>query len=456
MKRPEDQLDRRLKDTMEKWANQGQLPQDRVDELLDSIADSVAEREPPARAGRRRSRLLRLAAAVGLVTVLLAVPQVRAWATDAVGELPFVGQFIQQLIDREPGWEWATREGALQTVVAVDSHAGYTLRVHRLLVDPTQTGIVFSVEGDEPASSGLINQASVRATVGGSAFSARQKLESRIIDGVWVARLELEPLPENTHRFELSVVGLGEHDNQWRVTIPVREGTATPETQYIELDQDIELAEGLILHVERAVLSPVQTVIEARYQGPEPAPDLFGSGLQPRLVADSQFVAPRSPYGTGGQNSSGETVIDYRFEYERLPLGTKSLSLVVPGALVQVPVTTELPVTEGATAAAEGGWELRIDQVSEDAGRYTVMVSYPHDYSDPWRPYEEWSVVDSAGERRHVFPRLDRSQPDQVRLEFVITLPEGRTPARLESQKAWVQVEGPWKVDIPVDKLRME
>ena len=300
MRLSEAELDHRLRETLGKWADQGQLPPERVSELTAFLQ---------SRTSRHPRRALQLTAAAGLVLVLLTVPQVRAWATDAVSELPFVGQFIQQLVQQDRGWEWAVAEEALQAVVAVDSHDGYTLRVHRILSDPTQTSIVFSLSSDTPFESQeeLLERAHPRATAEGAAFSTRQQLQLRIIEGVCIGKLELEPLPQDAAQLEFSVSGLGEQEHEWRVNIPLslEEGIAASETLYIELNQELEVREGLTLQVQRAVLSPVQTVVEARYQGPDPAFDLFGGNLQPRLVADSQPLAARSPYGTGSKGSTG-------------------------------------------------------------------------------------------------------------------------------------------------------
>jgi len=125
-------------------------------------------------------------------------PGMRSWAVE---NLPVVGRYIANWSGLEKGWQWAEEHEMFQEILAVKTDQGYTFRVHRILADPTQTTIIYTVEGNNPAS--------ITPELGGHdilfnghSFASGMGARGDIMDGVFVGSIELsDGLPEESGFF---------------------------------------------------------------------------------------------------------------------------------------------------------------------------------------------------------------------------------------------------------------
>lgn len=420
MRMTDEALETRLRQTLHAWAEQGTLPPEKLDALL----------RPVRRHRRRRSWLLGLTAAACLL-LLLASPQVRARAAELVDGIRHIVDFVRMRARIDPMWAWAEEHQAFREVMAEASSQGYTVRVHRVFADPTQTTLIYTVEGPRPFSPSDPPPLALRYLADGRPFGHTRRYSFTVTDGVLIMAEEMEPLPSEKAVLTMEVFAIDETVGTWRLEIPVSRETLAGTARTVEVGRTLHM-DGVTLEVERVTLSPAQTVLEVSVSGGDDV-ILFWRHFQPVLLADGIPLPSR-----GG------------FQYAAVPEGTKRLALRIDGYLEQKPVSTLVPLEPGAVVEAPGGWPLRVEECTPLAdGRVEVVISYPFQPYDPWRPYEDWFWIDQHGNRHPVRPRRTGEMNDpRHEMRFILTPSGDQTPVHLEAGLAWVVVEGPWEIEI--------
>lgn len=430
----DEQLEAQVKATLEAWTAEGTLPADRLDALV-----------RPVRHRRRiRARRIALVTLAASLLLLLSFPPVRAWAAETAAKLPVISQFIKWMAGYDPMWAWAAKHAAFQEIMAESRDQGYTVQLHQVLADPTQTTLILTIQGKQPLKESPDLQNLVfRLLADGQRIANYYRVLPSVVDGVAVVAVETGPLPTEQAHITLDFIQVFGTQGQWRLEAQVTRKPLSDLTRSIPINKDWQIG-AITLQVEQVVISPTQTVVKAT--GPLNGFDIFGSGSGPVLLADGSPLQGRIAHGLGDGNSP----MPYTFAFGPLPPATKTLTMQLDGYLMQTAVRSIVPLESGAVVQAKGGWELRVDSYSHAPnGKTEVILSYPHASRDPWRPYDNWSWVDQAGTEHPIVPTLVCKETDpRCLLQFSVLPQEGSAPVRLQADTAWLKVQGPWQIQL--------
>ncbi|MGI6142754.1 MAG: DUF4179 domain-containing protein [bacterium] len=445
----DQELDAKMRELFYTWAEQGQLSTDRSRKLQE-IVHRQARRELQYR--WFRNGLGSLVAAVIIMAVpIIIFPSVRIWAAE---HLPVVGKYIAAWSEIEKGWEWAEEHNMFQEVLASATDRGYTLRVHRVLADDTQTTVIYTVEGDDP---GRVYLRPGAILFNGEPFVHGMGGRSDIIDGVQVESIEFDPLPAPEGELQLLVEEIGEVRGRWHVSFPVTRAPLSELTRTVTIARALDVPGG-ILTVEDMLIAPTQTVLRLNYRGEGPAPDLIGSGGVSLFLAEEQLES-RGGSSSGTLLGDGSWEEDYSLEFQRS-------DFLTPGARVTIWLAgriyregeTRLPLTEGV-GYTPGGQEVKLTDLESKGGEGRATLCYTTEMGNPWLlEAHRWEVIDDAGDSHPVGPGsmtsrvVSGAKPavpggesageiQEALLELAWELPPGRQAVTLVNRGFWTAEE---------------
>lgn len=453
-----------LRQGLQEWADEGSLPSERsqaLESLVRQHMGAPAKEPKRSRVPARRRWLWSAAAAVAVavITVPVAVPSARAWVVET---FPALASFLGEQMEVEQGWAWAEEHGQFQEILASAEDQGYTFRVHRVLADPTQTTIIYSVEGPDAEAMGaqapdfLADGGGIRfngesflsPSSGASRIIERVALSSssgthRVIDGVLVGSLEIAALPEESGTLEIDLRQIGDVKGDWPVSFAVTRAPLTALTRTIQVDQVLHV-DGGDFRVTQLEVAPTQTAVHLRYEGTAPAPDLISGAV--RLITPAGPIEPRGVTASTDFSQTGVTAADYVLDFQPVPEGTEEISLQVDDMVM--PLTGQklsLPFQVGAAAAVGDLPEVTV--LEADDTKAVVSWSCASDAD-----YEFWWVIDDRGE---AYPAVASGRTDGAgNMQLDISwdpLPAERRPVALEARQVTQRVEGPWEVQIPLN-----
>jgi hypothetical protein len=433
----DEQLEPQVKAVLNAWAEEGTLSPDKLDGLL----------RPVRRHRQTRLRYMALTSAAAAVLLLLTIPQVRVWAAERAVRLPVIGAFIRGMAQHDPMWAWAEQHDAFQAIMAEASDKGYTVRLHNVLADPTQTTLIFTVEGRQ-----VLPTAPELWTLGFQVIADGQPMGVRptiirpqLVDGILVVAVETGPIPSDRAQLTLALSQVLDAEGSWKLETPVSRKPLSDMTRTEPIDQSLKMG-AITLRINRIVMSPTQTVLELT--GPESGFDL--TGPQPMLVANGSPVPFRS-----GLAQATNGLMHYSWAFAALPKDVETLTLQIEEYRMQVPFHSVIPLEVGVTVKADGGWELRVESYQRDpSGKAEVTLSYPYGPADPWQPYDDWYWVDQAGVRYPLRPTVACQEADRCLLQATLSPRDGRTPTGLQADLAWVTVHGPWHMALVNNRTR--
>lgn len=443
------ELDDKMRELLHTWAEQGQLSADRSRKL----------REIVRRQARRerlylwfRNGLGSLAAAALIMAVSIMVfPSVRIWAAE---HLPVVGKYIAAWSEIEKGWEWAEEHNMFQEVLASATDQGYTLRVHRVLADATQTTVIYTVEGEKR---GPVKFGPRAILFNGQPFVHGMGGRGELIDGVQVESIEFDPLPAPEGELQLLVEEIGDVRGRWHVSFPVTRAPLSELTRTVAIAEAIDLTGG-ILTVEDMLIAPTQTVLRLHYRGEGPAPDLIGSG-EVAFFLDGEQLEPRGGSGSGSLLEDGSWEQSYKLEFQRSDSFTPGTPVTIrlAGSLYREG-ETRLPLAAGV-GYTPGGQEVRITDLHLGEGEGRATITYTAHKDNTWLfEAHRWEVIDDVGETHPVEPggmtgqAVARAVPGasgeegegelwETRLELAWVLPPGRRAVTLINRGYWAAEE---------------
>ena len=428
-------LEERLAATAEQWLAEETLSEAQAGGLAGLVKN---------RARRRQSRwLVAVAAALAALVIMPVVsPGARAWAEET---FPWLARYMGRQAQVEPGWAWAEAHGMFQEVLAVAHDQGYTFRVHSVLADPTQTTIIYTVEGPDPGPANF--WAGERDTIrfNGRDFVGGGGGAGEIMDGVFVGNVEVDPLPAERGTLTIALQQIGDVKGSWRVSFPVSRAPLSELTRTIKVNQTLPVAGGTLEVTEVQVL-PTQTVVHLRYEGPAPAPDFLGTEAA-QLHTNAGRVQSRGMSARGSGDPAGQTVNEYRLAFQPLPTGATTVALRIRSLYtVDRTARLSLPLESGATAAVDGLPAVRVEV--EAPGRATISLTV--DGKAP-NPYGGWHVIDDQGTAYPAQASGSSSGSTYTRTIQYDKLPPGRRAVALEAREVWRQVAGNWEVAIPLN-----
>ncbi len=408
-------LEERMKDAVEAWAAAGTLDRLRAARLA-QIVRRRARRERAALFGKRFA--IGVTAAVASVALVLVLsPAARTWAAEKARSVPIIGRFIQGKVEVEKGWGWAEEHHMFQEVVASHTDKGLTLRVHRVLADPTATFVFYTVEGADGKAAGVATESGTGtgATVQGpvridndaSRFNGRRFIgswtsEEEVLDGVLVGYAEFGGLTGSpTGTLKLAVRYIGGIVGNWDVSFPVTQTALGSLTRTIPVGESVPVPGGTFT-VAELTLSPVQTTVKAHFEsGPsgehrEPLTVGLGSSAANGLT----WLRSRSSEAKGSAGS-----MDYVYQFDRLDQVPSSLTLVVNGPVyvadeVRIPLTAASNQGQSGDPARAGAPAPKVQGLTVTAdGTVTATMVTPasKQFWGAAAP-EDWKLMDDAGD----------------------------------------------------------
>jgi|GEM_PF-5419913 len=462
---------------LNEWADEGRLPPERSAALVELVqrvwghpAEGLApERpmgaapvgaelvQPTVRQGEKASqapvswRTRRWAVGAAAAAALLLLPLVwepaRAWATDT---LPAIAAFLGLRAEGDPGWAWALEHEGFQEVLAQAENRGYTFRVHRVLADTTQTTIVYTIAGPNPAEPDFTAGETGGIWFNGTWGPTWYDSDGSVVDGVYVGYERIDPLPEESGTLRIDLRAIGDVRGRWLVEFPVTRQALTALSRTIPVGQPIGPAEvGLTL--QEVVALPTRTEVRLGWSGlvlePNTAPD--PEAVEVRTQSGQVVPFQGSIWGRGQGDADGNMTMEYRFPFDPLPADTTAITVHLGSVKAATPgERLVLPLAQGATGGAAGLPEATVQSV----GAGSATVAWAHDRQNPF-PYEWWVVLDDRGEAH----RADSSLADSANGALMVAtvtwddLPAGRTPVALEARTVWRLYEGDWQVEVPLD-----
>ena len=382
------EMDAIMRKELHSWAEEGCLPEHKSAELT-AIVQNISLRKKTA----WRKQVLGVAIAAFLVVFIVAAsPTVRSWAVE---NLSLVGDYIGKWSNLEKGWQWADENNMFQEVIAVKSDQGYTFRVHKVLADPTQTTVIYTVEGENPQHplSGMEIRFDGARITGG--MGGRGDI-GNVTNGVLVGSFELSGgLPKQSGIMELIIRRLGDVQGDWSVSFPVTSAPLDELTRIVEVNKDMEVANGM-LTVEQLVLAPTQTVVKLRYKGEGQRPDLIDINSIWMLITPTEIIESR------GVSGSGELVDNrweqtYELRFQRLDVIPETVTLKLSGRIYRQG-ETRVMFDSSQTAIAPDGRKIYYDNLVEEGGKGKVTILFSTDEHNPW-PFDisGWKILDDKG-----------------------------------------------------------
>ena len=407
----------------------------------------TAQRAPGRR--RRVNLLAGVAAAAALLLLPLAWPPARAWAVDT---FPAIATFLGLRAQEDPGWAWALEHEGFQEVLAQAEGRGYTFRVHRVLADPTQTSIVFTIAGPNPAEPDFWAGETDGFWFNGELFGTSLSVDGEIVDGVYVGVVETDPLPAESGTLRINLNAIGDVQGHWVVEFPVTRQALTAVSRTVPVGQPIGPTEAG-LQVEEVVILPTRTEVRVIWTGRtapwQPVPEFRDVELR----VDSGQVVPFQGrmWGDGQGDPEGNGWFRWRIGFDPLPADAKAITVHLNRVDVVSPhERLALPLVEGAAVELPGLPKVTVRTV--EPGRATV--EWEQDFDDVL-PYQNWMLVDVFGNLHAVASQGASGTPgERQTMTATITwedLPSGNKAAGLEARWVWRTYEGDWQVEVPLE-----
>lgn len=426
-------IDNKLHNYLELWADEGKLPAEKSRQLEDDI-HGLAQNER-----KRRWRWAGggiVAAAVCCLALLLIYPTMPGWALE---NIPLIGKYIARQAVYHQGWKWAEEERMFQDVIASCADKGYTVKIHRVLADSTSTTLFYTIESDNPAlitdhchlSSYLVYFNDQDFNVGGGGCS-------EIIDGAIAGSLSLDQgIPEESGTMRLLIDTIGDTKGRWELSFPVNRKALGDLSRDIAINRKYTLPEGEF-SVDRLVLAPTQTIIEMSSKGIliRPECDIIGAGEPLRKL---------------GASSTG---YNYTMQFDRLdPVPAEVKVKLQPFIFKEI--ESHIPLEVGTTRTIADGYSVRIEELEQDGKQGRLVISYrlPEEINKGigMDPFECWCIIDDKGKRHRGSSHSTRSYSDaQVWETLHWEMPADRTAAALYLAGYWEPYQIPvLEVKIP-------
>ena len=434
--------EKNIREKLNSWAVKSELPVEKSLQLEQIVRD-LATKE-------KRIQRLKIvgslaAAAVILIMFIITLPGTRSWAVE---NLPVVGRYIANWSSLEKGWQWAEEHEMFQEIITAKTDKGYTFRVHRILAGPTQTTIIYTVEGKNPAN---IKLGKHDILFNGRSLAYSYSKRGHIIDGVFVGSIELsDGLPEEKGTLKLPVRQIGNVKGNWVVSFPVTRVALTELTRIVPVNEKIAIPNG-ILTIEELVLVPTQTVVKLRYKGEERAPELTTyEGV--KLKTPGGTVKPR------GGGASGTWVGDsweqtYELVFQRLDPVPQEVTLELTGMVYQKG-ETRIPLNSKQLTYVPDGRQLLIMDLQQDGRKGEATISYLTDKENSW-PFSnsDWQVLDEQGKMHSITETTGEGTDKEYKLKLSWELPPGNNAVALINPGYWEYRDnlGSFIIKIPKD-----
>lgn len=446
----------KMREGLHIWAENGNLPADKSAELANLVRHLSA---------KEKSRWWQRTVASLIVAVLVMLlitnsPTVRSWAVE---NFPIVGEYIAKWSNLEKGWQWAIENEMFQEVLVASTDQGYTVNVHKVLADPTQTTIFYTVEGENPQR--VLN--GITIYFNGEPFFGSGGGRGEIIDGIFVGSYELNRgLSQDNGIMSLRIRQIGDVQGNWDVSFPVTRAILNDMTRIIEVNKNMEVANVLfqppfkinssprvnkepeaangILTVEQLVLAPTQTVIKLSYKN---------EGQSHNLFVPEEAVSLITPKGSlkrrGGSIRGIGQAYEYELRFQQLDQVPETIILKLSG-LVYQKGETRLPLISQQVAEAPDGRIVYLDKLMEKEQIGQAEIRYTIDKQNPW-PYDtlSWQVLDDQGELHRTTPSVNLVKLTEVtnsvseeamqdfKLQLEWTIPADRKAIALVNPGYW-------------------
>ncbi|GEM_PF-2492886 len=380
-------------------------------------------------------------AAVALVLVMLMAsywPQLVKAST----QMPWIGPLIKQLVLRDAGLSWAYEHGYMDGSLATVEQDGVKLTVLGVIADPTQTAVIYLVDGIEEDFSVYISKIN-----GDGAASWTSPATKTSVGTIGIA--QTYPLPEGEHTLTVILVeedrDAGRRNERLSLELVTdRENISKLSISY-DLDQEVTF-DDISVKAKRVVYTPTQIMVEYTVIG--------GTGVGGAIPQEyASYLLTESGEKLYRVRSYGSHIADgvrELYEVFERPADVSNLKMVIPvqGKHQEINIEFSEPTTIGIldTDIRFAGWVhegnmIEIEMHYEKYGRVKSITG--------------WSVVDEGGNTEELTIWKGESfgayenPGDFAWVTTKYELEETDRPVKLIATQVLTIVEGNWEIILP-------
>ncbi len=401
---------------------------------VSGLGDGVAGAAEKKVSQKKPWQRMRVAVAAVLAVFMLVTywPQ----AVRASTYMPILGPWVQKLVLKDAGLNWAYENGYIKENLASAESDGVKLTILGAVADPVHTTVIYLVDGmhvDYP-------YATISAVNGEGVASWSDRGSDTPLGKVGIAQTRALPAGENTLTVTLMKGGNLNQELEVKITLDREEISRL--SQSIDLDYE-QTVDGITVRANRVVYTPTQVMVDYSVSG--------GSTLQGTsrpehgiylLAADGQQY--NSVMG-GGSYKDEQWELQQVFNH---PQKKGPLTMVIPALGRYVDVNLEFTPKDLNTEKEVLGTKLMLTGWQ---GRLDVTVQYPA--VGRIQELRNWYVKDAAGKKYETFRdgqswspaagELFKSVTDRLQIE------EGVIPVSAIAQEVQLIIEGNWQLALP-------
>ncbi len=390
----------------------------------------------PAQKVFRPWQRVRVAAAVILAIFMLVTywPQ----AVRASTYMPILGPWVQKLVLRDAGLNWAYENGYIKDSLVSAERDGVKLTILGAVADSVHTTVIYLVDGLQADTTNVY----IREVNGEGVASWTEPGSDTPLGKVGMAQTRALPAGENVLTVVLRQGGNLSGDLEVNITLDREEIS--------RLSQSFDLAfvdtvDGITVTARRVIYTPTQVMVEYTVSG---GGTLHGT-VRPEYrmyLLSAEGMRLDSVVGIG-------SYVDGQWELQQVfnrPQNASGLKMVIPALGRYEEVALEFGPEDLNTEKEVFGSKLMLSGWHSSAGRLEVTIIYP---SGAVQTLGNWTVTGAGGEPIKVMGQGNiwgGSVDDTLRaITDVLHIEIGTAPVRASVSKVQVIVPGNWQIALP-------
>ena len=407
------------------------------EEIMEKEETTVAYSEENKTNKKRSPKAKLQLIAAGLVAILMLFtfwPQ----AVRASVNLPIVGQWIEQLMLRDAGLNWAYENGYMDGQKISTEKDGVKLTILGVVADPVQTAIIYLVEGlksNDP-------KAFISKIDGEGASSWASPAESSPLGMIGIA--QTKALPGGDHELTIVLKEDGNLTSDLELKVIVSPDEISRVSKHYDLDYEATVEE-VTVKAREVVYTPTQIMVSYSVEG--------GSNLQGTIdekyvmyleTATGEKLDIVSGYGTLNE----EGVWELQAIFNR-PKDISNLAMVIPALGKYEDVAIDFGPEDLNIVKNIEGTEIELTQWEHSSEELKIHVAYTKE--GKLDMLTNWVVTDENGktyETEYTQYRLYGSS-STITIGDKLPLESGVVPVKVTAKEARIIIEGNWKVKLP-------
>lgn len=397
---------------------------------VQAVAGEGTTNYPPANA-KREKRIWQAVAAVVLFFLLANWPPV----VRAASQLPVVGEWIQYLVIRDAGLEWAYQNGYISNPrISVES-GSVSFAILGVVADPVQTTVFYLVDGFRGASPWVsIAAVNDRGVASWSAPGVNTPL------GV-MGMAHSYALGEGDHELTLVLNKSGNLTSELELRVPVSREAISRLSQSYNLVFS-KTVDGVTLSANQMVLTPTQIRVDYTVNG---------GGLITGGIRKEHTITLLSENGEKTDSAQGGgTQIDGEWQLYQVfnrPSSLFGLKMFVPALSRYEEINMELTREDVGNSKEDYGVSLQDWRVNGSTIEIDVRFT-----NEKIQGLGKWSILGQDGKiyaAENPGYSFRTAGDGPVGATYYLPLEDGVTPVKVVAGEVQLIVEGNWEVTLP-------